>query len=237
MYTWDNLISYIKLELGADINKLEFSDTRMMEIIREHSLMELSQILPQQEFVKMSNKNLVSRSIHRRYKIPTKSHVIDINEIFVDSSYVYQQTADTAPTELEALDLFQSNNYQFDLGRSLSSVTTFKLIAPNHVDILTNQANSDAINNGFILELNIKHTDVSTVPMDLYSDFRDLALGDIMTFLGRLRTKYQGLNTPYGVVNTRGDEMVQEGKELRRNALERLRYTPPRQAIYFLNDY
>ena len=44
--TWNNLLEYIKLELGVPVNLLEISDDDIIKYIKNHALPEFSQYVP-----------------------------------------------------------------------------------------------------------------------------------------------------------------------------------------------
>ena len=58
---WDNLLSYIKLNFGATVNAMEFSDEDLIEIISEHVMPEFSKYIPLPKYYIMTEtENVVS---------------------------------------------------------------------------------------------------------------------------------------------------------------------------------
>ena len=65
--------------------------------------------------------------------------------------------------------------------------------------------------------------DFSGVPNEWQRIFQELCLADIMIIIGRIRKKYGDgtLRTPFGEIPV-GSEILEEGKEKRRELLEKL---------------
>lgn len=68
------------------------------------------------------------------------------------------------------------------------------------------------------------HPSFATITNDLSFMFMELCLADIMILIGRLRSKYSeggGLATPFGNVPLQGGQLYDEGKEKKRELIEK----------------
>jgi len=234
--TWDNLLSYIKLNLGSTVNNIEFKDEEIIEIIEEHVLPEFSKYLPLLRYYKITEiDNLISDTpvltfefknfnykilnVHRLIRKPT---VMDITQ-----EYNLQQTSG------DLTDMLIAQN-SFSATQDFVSKDTWKFIAPNKLQIIRGSSNYGSVMD-FICELNCMHKDPSTIEADQYNLLRDLALGTIFIFIGRIRNKFSSFNTPQSTVDINAGEMLQEGIALRDKVIQELEELPPENYVYFLN--
>jgi hypothetical protein len=111
---------------------------------------------------------------------------------------------------------------------------TWRFFAPDKIEVIKA---SQALewNKDFIAELACIHDNPTTVNPDQYNLLRDLALADIMIFVGRIRNKYEQFTTPYGEVQVVSRGWIDEGTQLREKTLEALKNLPPDDFIFFLN--
>ena len=90
--TWNNLLSYIKLELGAPLNLLEMSDQEIIENIKEHILPFFSQYMPRMKFCIVNEADLARIGTpgepRYKYKIPREvgEPIYDIKEVYHEES-------------------------------------------------------------------------------------------------------------------------------------------------------
>ena len=232
---WDNLIQYIKLNLGADNQSFEFDDEKILEIIKEHTMAEFSRYSPNERYFKLTSDDLISSHPSFMYQFKNTGKILKVQEVIPTGNM-------TAVDQIQ----IQSQNLGGDITDYLMSVnmlhmsqiaqapSTWSFRAPDKLIVQRSDANLN-YTRGFIVKLAIAHTDPTTIDPDGYEFLRDLALADIMIFIGRLRSKFKDLSTPYGQIMNNSDELLQEGKQLRQETIELLRNRPPEDFIFFLN--
>jgi hypothetical protein len=97
---------------------------------------------------------------------------------------------------------------------------TYRFITPNQIRILNGNVS------GFIaIEYERQHPeDLRKIPAAYRTTFMNLALADVKIQIGSIRTMYgQGtITTPFGEIPLNGDQIKQEGVDLRREILETL---------------
>ena len=57
---WNNVLSYIKLNLGAPLNLIEMSDDEIVENLKEHTLQTFSQYCPLKKWVYIGPEHAVN---------------------------------------------------------------------------------------------------------------------------------------------------------------------------------
>ena len=107
--------------------------------------------------------------------------------------------------------------------------TTFEFIHPNKVRL------SPVVNNmgTFTIEYErMQNPDFSGVGNEYQWAFLELACSDIMIIIGQIRSKYQGqARTPFGEIPL-GAEILQEGKEKKREIIEKLNLGPLLNVVF-----
>lgn len=232
---WDNLIQYVKLNLGADNQQFEYSDEQILEIIQEHTLPEFSRYSPKERYFRIGEEELISQHPTLMYQFKDCGKIIKIQEVIPTGNM-------TASDQIQ----IQSQNLGGDITDYLLSVnmlhmsqiaqapSTWSFRAPDKILIQKSDANL-SYSRGFIIKLGLVHTDPTTVDPDGYEYLKELSLADIMIYIGRLRSKFKDLSTPYGQIQNNSDELLQEGKQLKQETVEALRTRPPDDFIFFLN--
>jgi len=235
--TWDNLLSYIKLELGNDIMKIEFDDDRIIEIIKEHVMpVFCSWDNGLHKFYKMTEDMLIQEEPYLLYKFnfeifPYK--IMTIKNIipqmsFLDMEMFYQQNMSGG----DITDYLISSNY-IDMSKIAIASDTWRFIPGDKIQV--SKANYTCRSREFIVELDVIHPDPTTIEPTVYEYFRDLCYAEISIFLGKLRSKYKNFSTPFGEVLVNADDLIQDGKQLKQETLEKLKQNPPEKFVYFLN--
>lgn len=129
--SWNNIIDYIKLNLGAPLNLIEISDSNMVEILKEHVLPVFSQYHPHRKWVLMGPNDMITpekpgQPLYR-YRIPHEKDepIIDILEVIFSSYTTLTQEYGLVPyNTLGAIDQVIANSY-IDAVRSISVHNTW----------------------------------------------------------------------------------------------------------------
>ena len=233
-----NLIDYIKLNLGASTNAFEFTDEEITDIICEHTIPLFSKYNPLIRYYRMTyDANCITESPTHIYQFKNFGYkIMKINQIIPSSSVQdYNQMYSMAlRTGAQDVTDYLMNMNIMQMSNVAVAPHTWRFFAPDKIEIVKT---TDAItfSQDFITEVACIHNDPTTVSPDMYVYLRDLALADIMIYIGRIRTKFQSFNSPYGEINVASQSWVEEGNQLRRDTVEALKNMPPDDYIFFLN--
>lgn len=230
--TWDNVLSFIKLNLGADVQKLEFSDDRMIEIIYEHSLMEFSMYESYTTYYKMTSLHMISESpfLIYEFKEDFPFRILELKRR-IDQTFNYGDML-TIPSSTNLVDTLVRQNY-LDMTAITRATSTMQFDPPNRVRVIEPSLNID-FQRDFILEVGVAHESPLTISPGVYDLFRDLALADIMIYLAQIRSKFNNFTTPFGQVTMNAEQMLVDGKEIKARVISELKRNPPEQYIYNL---
>ena len=233
---WNNLIDYVKLNLGAPALSLEYSDEDMLKIIKDHVLPEFSRYIPLYRYYMLTeDENCIQYEPTKIYQIKNFPYkIIKIDEIISKPNLLdLVQTVSTALYSGDITNLLGAN-YTLQAKTVVLADDTWTFLPPDKIELIKS-SNSIWIYDDFIAKMACIHNDPTTVDPDMYVYLRDLALAEIMIFIGRIRTKYQNFSTPVGQVEMPAQEYVQEGQQLKRETLDKLDRLPPDHYLYFLN--
>ncbi len=233
---WDNLLSYIKLNFGATVNAMEFSDEDLIEIISEHVIPEFSKYIPLQKYYIMTEtENVVSNIPMLTYEFLNFDYkILRINSITrkpstLDLSQFYniQSNGGDITNFLMTMNTVQ-------MAADVVAIDTWQFRAPNRIEMITG-SNNYGTSKDFICTIDCIHKDPSTVDPDQYHLLRDLSLANILIYIGRIRTKFQSFNTPQAQIDVPAQEMLQEGLQLKEKVLQELNDLPPDNYVWFVN--
>jgi len=230
--TWENVLDFIKLNLGADVQKLEFSDERIIEICKEHSLMEYSMYESYTRYYAMTANHIVQDVPFLTYKFkddfPYK--VLELKRR-IDQSFNYGDML-TIPAAHNLVDTLVRQNY-LDMSKITRAETTMAFDPPNQIRVFEAALALD-FQREFIVEVGVAHESPLTISPGSYDLCRDLMLADVMIFLGKIRTKFNNFTTPFGQINLDGEQLIQEGKDIKLRVITELKHNPPDQYIWTL---
>jgi len=223
--SWDNIISYIRTELGADAMDLEISDQKMVELIQAHVMPEFSNYDPLVKYYKMYTGNIISQFTNFDYKI------MGINNIIEQANYVDYSQMFSQAIAGDITDFLTRQNY-LDMASLAKADNTWKFLPPDKIQMV--RAGYSYLSEEFIVVLNVAHNDPSSISPGIYDSFRDLATAYIMNAIGKIRKKYNNFTTPFGQIQLNADELVSDAKELRQRTIEELKRTPPDVYIHVM---
>lgn len=233
--SWNNVLSYIKLSLGAPLNLVEISDSDIIEILKEHVLPVFSQYAPRRKWVLLSTKDLIRTHEHGQplyqFKIPHEDDepIIDILECIFGAYGVLTQEYGMIPfNTMGAIDQVIANSY-IDAIRSITVHQTWDFIPPDIISIDVS-LNDWSLTTGKCVVVNYTtiHKTLDTIEPDFYSlCFKKMCLGQIMIYLSSLRGKYENLTTPFGAINLNAQSLYDQGTRLLEEANTFLASIPP----------
>ena len=236
--SFSNLIDYIKLNLGASTNAFEFTDEEMVDIICEHTLPLFSKYNPLIRYYRMTYaNNLITEEPTYIYQFKNFNYrIMKINNIIPTSSVedlnmLYSQALRT--NFMDVTEFLMNMNY-LQMSNIAVAPHTWRFFPPDKIEI-TRTTDAITFSEDFIVDVAVIHPDPSTVNPDLYVYLRDLALADIMIYIGRIRSKFESFSSPYGEVQVAARSWIDEGNQLRQDTIQAMTSLPPDDFLFFLN--
>ena len=210
---WNNILSYIKINLGVPVNLLEIADDELILNLREHVLSSFSQYAPAKAYAFITGANqfwggLGSPQYMYRIPVPEGTYIIDVLEAMPTKEVsVVDMYGGAIINAQAAMDLVISNTY-IDAVRSLQARNTWEFIPPN-IMIFDKETTS------CVVIYNTPHVTLDTIRPDLYHRaFKPMCLGHTKLWIASMRSKFEGLTTPFGALNLNYDKLQQEGQTL-----------------------
>jgi len=235
---YENIIDYIKLNLGASTNAFEFSDDEILDIICAHTLPEFSKYNPLIRYYRMTYEdNLISENPTHIYQFKNFNYKIFKINLVIPKSSVSDMNMQYAWASRDIGDVtnYLMNMNYLDMQQIAVAPHTWRFFPPDKIEITRATQSLQSFLDDFIAEVACIHNDPSTINPDVYSYFRDLSLADIMIFIGRLRSKFENFVSPYGEISVNARSLLEEGTQLREKTLESLKNLPPDDFLFFLN--
>jgi len=236
--TWNNLLEYIKLELGVPVNLLEISDDDIIKYIKNHALPEFSQYVPAFKFKVITESNRVTYTAgpSYAYKIPADpdDQIIDIYDVYYSKSGSI--TADILSSNYilnttDVIDTVIMNEFN-DLVSSLRSRQTWEFAPP---DIL--YFDKELPNGSALVVYNIVHKSLDTIRPDMYRYFKKYCAGYVKTWVAKFRSKFDNLATPVGQLSINWQQLLQEGQQDIQEVYQILETVPPDHLIVVESNY
>jgi len=230
---WNTLLSYIKRKVGAPLNLLEFTDDDIYEIIKEDVIPALSQYVGKPLWLRLTSSNLATvtnAENQSTYTIPTPENIIlvDIMEVYYSASSSAWGGYGNVLGILDPRDVVMMNEFN-DMMNYLSTAQAFHYMYPNTISF------SEQLQNDVILECKAIHSDLSTIPGDVYYDiFRDWCLAEIKEDVLALRSKYETISAPFGELRLNWQKLEQDVMILRQKIEAKLDAMPPEHLISFI---
>jgi hypothetical protein len=226
MQTWNDILKYIKINLGAPLNRLEISDEDIVKNLREQVLPFFSQYAPAKNFRIITNVNLIAgiggEPIYQ-YKIllSPEEYIIDVLNVYHtrNSSIIDILTPIITTTE-QVIDTIIYNSYS-DLVRSMQAVNTWEFIPPDKLLF-------DFEVSFGIVEYNTVHQELKTIEPDKYHImFKKLCLANVKIWIASMRSKFNTIATQFGPLDLNWETLKQEGMQEKEEVTQLLNMIPP----------
>lgn len=229
------VLDYVKSELGFPFIEIELEDDKILEYIVKFTLREFSYYVPNIKKIGLNldlAANIVpGRSNEFYINDPEGIEILNVKQIYPKlAEYLIHGQPPMGALSFGELKNWAVDNELSGMLKSYSSFDmTFEFTHPNIVRI------SPVVNNAGTITVEYERMqpeDFSGIPNEYQWLFQDLALADIMIILGRIRKKYGGqIRSPWGEIPL-GDEILDEGKEKKREILEKLSLGPVLNVIF-----
>jgi len=231
--SWDSILSAIHVELGSAVMSLELNDQKIIELIQSQVLPEFSAYSGLHKWYKMEESNIISSDPVLRYQFTDFPYKIMevISKVDKMNDIGYSQEFEHIHGSMDIVDSLTRSNYR-DMAEMVRGNNTWRFIGPDIIEVT--KAAMSYMTDDFIVEVEVVHDDPTTIATDMYDLFKDLAIAYIMNAIGKIRKKFNNFNTPFGEIRMNSEELISDAKEMRREALESLRKTPPDQLLWII---
>jgi hypothetical protein len=220
------VLKFVKDQLAFSWSFIELTDEQILEWIKEYTLKEFSQFFPDLNTIGY-NPNLARNKVAGKaneYYIedPEGLEILGIKDIYwPQGDYLLHGHPPLGPLSLgELANWALSVEVSMWVKQFSSFDHTFEFKHPNIVRI------SPVIDNMDFIAIEYERCqppDFRKVRNDLQHWFLELSLADIMIMIGRIRNRYGDmLKTPFGEIPLQANQLYDEGKEKKRELLEKL---------------
>jgi len=226
MLNQNEVLEYIKDNLGWPFMFLELEDDKIIDYFTKHSRKTFSYYHPQKKTMPLNTSTT-------SYKVLGKANEWYLNEPdgieILNVVDVYTSAGDLYLLGHPPLGVFSHGELrewalQVEMAGQTKMFSTYDYTYEfKHPNILRISPYNASAGLGVVtVEYErMQPEDLSGIPNDLSKYFKDLALADILIVIGRIRKRYGGgnLRTPFGEIPLEAD-VYEEGKELKRETID-----------------
>lgn len=232
MQTWNDILSYIKINLGVPINLLEIDDDEIIENLKGHVLPFFSQYVPTKKYINVNSSNLVpfqSGQNRFNYKIPVvDEYITDIIEVYPcrQGTTILDDFAYITASSNSMIDTVIANSY-LDIAAYLRIRNTWEFHPPDIIAF-------DQDLYSFIICYNTPHKNLNTIMPDMYHiTFKPLCLCHVKLWLAARRSKFESLTLPFGTINLNYQKLEDEARTQIEEIKQKLEILPPDVFVSF----
>lgn len=228
MQNWNNIINLIKSNLGSKVSDIEITDDEFIEYIKDNTLPFFSQISPKVRWIlltpthKVAIENTYSQWV---YKIPVSENMtlIDIQSVYLGRGEFYNLYRNYLHNPADLV----MNNTLSDMSKFLTTVTDYTFLKPDHI-----RFSQDPRQDNIIIEVNIEHNSLDTIPSDLYHKlFKQMCIVDGLELVLNNRNKFNNLSTPFGQIDLNIDSISSRIQDLRQKNEDIIENLPHREYL------
>jgi hypothetical protein len=236
---WTTLIDHIKGELGADVLPLEIDDERIVNIIKTQVIPNFSiydGIDTYLELAPVTEEDLVRVSKNALFKITgNTSPIVKVIEML--NTDAFQSDLDLIDIEVSAtnmVDMLIDQNYQ-DMKDLFRATDSWEFIPPKYMRIIRPYGDAEFNNQDLLIaKVRLEITNLFEISPTMYEMFKDMATAEIMGRIGKIRSKYEDIQTPFGSIRMNGQMLVQESREMKMKIDQDLTRIPPEKYLLFI---
>jgi len=232
LINWNNTISFIKMQLGADVNQLEVDEYKIVDIIKTITMPEFCQYFNFIDRISYPSDLIVQidNDYRLRYQIQNYDRQIyKIKSLYLPTNWTVAYSVYNPQDSIAAA----VSGYSYGLAESMTPVRTFKFFRPNIIE-LDIPIGFGAPEN-FVIEIGAEFLNPNEIEPSMYSQFKKLAAADVIDYIISLRTKFQQLTTPQGTINMDLSRLEQKAERLRSEAMQKLENTQPDMLWAWIN--
>lgn len=228
---WNNVLQHVKANFGTKTTMLEITDDEFFEYFQNHSLPYFSQLIPHKAWVVLSqNYQIHEPNTYSNYtyklKVPEEYEIIDIQEVYFTRTLA--SLISSGVHFVNPLDTVIANTYN-NIYEHLTTVNDYTFIRP---DII--RFSEDFRSDILIIELNVEHTDLRTIPSDMYHKlFKPICLMNSIELVLNNRNNFTNITTPFGEIDLNTNKLEQKLQELRQQIDSTVDRLPLRKFVEF----
>lgn len=232
MLNWNEVLNYVKGRLAFPSNFLEMSDDEMKEWITQTALRDFSKYYPDWERTSV----LVDNPMYQHDVRNQHYYFFDEEDLeIIGIKAAYFPFGDDIITghppfgawNFSGMKWWSLETFKARFFKPFSEFSyTYKFIPPNTIHVLgSSSANLAMRMKSFVVEYErFQPKDLRKIRPSLSKVFMDLAYAEVAIRIGTVRSMYGDdmMQTPFGSIPLRGNEIKQEGMELRREIVEKM---------------
>jgi hypothetical protein len=221
MLSWSHVLQRIKEEIGFPFQYLEKSDEEIIDYCKRNALKKYDTYFPQKWRITIDSSDETIKVPNRtsEYYIldPEQKDIFGVTEFITDSGPLLM----TGHPYIGAFTFGELENYSLmtNMANNTRLWSPFnyqtEFIYPNTIRITPKWGGRAVIEYERQNDL-----ELTTINPDRAEHFVDLCLGMLLMMIGRIRKRYNPIQTPFGEIQISGDDMYNEGKEICDRILE-----------------
>lgn len=231
---WNNIINFIKYNLGVPFNLLEISDDDIIEFLKNQVLPEYAQYEPHKLFVKLTSANITKTQLNRTYNeyeytidLPDDIYITGIENVMWNTSSTFAESS-WSSILIDPTDIVLSNAYSA-MRQSLQVIPEFNYMPPRTIVLSVNMGN------GIIAEVNTIHDKLETISPDLYNNvFKQMCLSAVLKYLYNIRSKFSSVSTPFGDIQLNLQDLQNRASTIDADIQNKLNWIPPNQLVAWM---
>lgn len=230
MLNWNQVVRYIKANLNLPSNFFEDDDSTILDYLKETALLEFSTYIPDIERTAIDTtdeQHIVSGSTKKYYFFDEEDcDIISVVECYFplgDHALIGHPLV--GPTTFSNMSSWATQVFKAKtFGKFSMFDRTYKYIPPNVIEL--RDANFlTSLEPSFLVEYErVQPADLSRIPAAMNMTFKDLCLAHYMLKIGNMRSTYgDNIDTPFGTIPLKGEEIRSRGDELRQKVVDILK--------------
>lgn len=213
---WNNLIDFVKLYLGAEVELLEIDEYKIKQIIETVTLPYLEPYVHYIDYFELfSHATLIRDDVNQHWKIDKYDRkIVNIRALYTKPNSNYQDIMVYSSTDAIGA---ASNNYLSDLVSSMVAIKTWVFHYPDVIELITpfTVTNDTAI----VVEAATAFKSIDEIPTDIYTNvLRKLAVADVVDYIVAIRSRFENITTPSGQIQLNVQGLQQIGDRFRQEA-------------------
>lgn len=228
MININNVIGYIKRQLGSPFVSSELDDKSIEQIMKYEALLAFEKYVPDVGRIyinKHSKKHKIKKNLYWVID-PQEREVFAVQSVEPDQTYMfanaYPYTMPVVSFESLPQIALQMTNAETAM-RYGKELMWYQESVSNQVWIFSD----DGLSGRYSISYTRSHApDLSTIGREYASYYNDIALAYVMMTIGHIRSKYGTIGTPVGDIQL-DTNLLSEGKELLSSTLEKLDKVKP----------
>ena len=232
--TWNDVLEYVKINLGVPVNILEISDNDLIRFLNNQVLTVFSQFCPRKKFGmimpgdQMPMDNAGDPLYRFKMKLKPNEYIIDIRDVYAGNDRVLLDVfGGRVLSSLDVIDVIMTNTFT-DAVRSVMTRQSWEFIPPN-VFIFDKPVRIA------VVEYFTIHETLETIEPDKYHlMFKKLCLANTKLWVSAMRSKFDQLATPAAQLQLNWERLETQGNQEKEEVMQALNQLPTDFLIYIV---